>query len=254
MKTSEHINELAEALAIAQGSFEVAKKSGRNTFFKSPNHPEGSPYSTLEDILSACKPALAKNNLAVMQFPRLEDSMMIMTTRLMHKSGQFIEDDLPIRPKDTSAQAMGSVITYARRYHVASMLGIASEIDDDGNFANNGSDNNDNRPKTTSKPKPKQEPQPQKDKVQIPQDNQDKKPLIFQKNSDESREAFQKYRNKIPDHFWHMVEENMDGYEITKANVAAALREPLLLWEDEKKKHLLWEEEQKRQHSEEDPF
>ena len=76
---------------------------------------------------------LAKHGLSVMQLPTSDETAVTVTTLLMHSSGQFIESEpfkVLLTKKD--AQAAGSALTYARRYSLSSVLGIAWDDDDDG--------------------------------------------------------------------------------------------------------------------------
>jgi hypothetical protein len=123
MKASETINELAAALAKAQGAIKGAVKDSANPFFKSK-------YADLASVWDACRKPLADNGLSVVQFPRLANGMVEVTTMLMHSSGQFLSDDLNAEPKDTSPQGIGSTITYLRRYALAAVAGVAPEEDD----------------------------------------------------------------------------------------------------------------------------
>jgi len=106
------------------------KKSATNPFFKSK-------YATLEDSLSIATKTLAKYDLGVMQLNVTRDNGSCLVTRIIHKSGQFIEDGgVPLKLKDPNdAQKLGSAITYARRYGLQAMLGMIGEEDDDGNTA-----------------------------------------------------------------------------------------------------------------------
>lgn len=147
MRTSEAIDQIAVALSLAQSQFKIANKSGTNPFFKNSKNPDGSPYSTLEDILMACKEALGAHHLVVIQSPKIIESRLSMTTRILHKSGQWIEDDLSLKPKEDTPQGIGTTITYARRYQLGALLTIGSgEIDDDGNIAS-GKDTNEDKEK-----------------------------------------------------------------------------------------------------------
>ena len=129
MKTSEQVDEIYAALASAQSEMQSAIKSSTNSFFK------GSKYATFEDVKEACRIPLAKYNLGVVQAPEFEDGRLVLTTRIIHKSGQWMESSLSMRPKEDSPQAIGSTITYARRYALSAMLCISSDDDDDGNAA-----------------------------------------------------------------------------------------------------------------------
>jgi len=129
MKTSEQINELAAALAKAQGKITGALKDSANPFFKSK-------YADLASCWDACRQALSENGLAVIQVPStsIEGTGTYLVTTLTHSSGQWIQGSLIVAPKDDSPQAMGSALTYARRYALTAIVGIA-QVDDDGNAA-----------------------------------------------------------------------------------------------------------------------
>ena len=108
-----------------------ANKTGRNKAFGA-----GFMYSTIDDILNACTPELSKNGIVVMQFPEFVDSRLAITTRICHKSGQWIENTLSVKPDKDTAQSVGSAITYLKRYSLVAILGLAcGEEDDDGNAA-----------------------------------------------------------------------------------------------------------------------
>ena len=125
MRNSEQINELAVALNKAQADFMVAKKDAKNPFFKSK-------YATLNAVYEAVAEALLKNGLSVIQ-PIVGDAV---ETTIIHTSGQFITSSCPIVcAKQNDPQAMGSAITYARRYSLASLLGVMTDEDDDGEKA-----------------------------------------------------------------------------------------------------------------------
>jgi hypothetical protein len=127
MQSSEQINELATALAKAQGEITGALKDSANPFFKSK-------YADLASCWDACRAALSKNGLAVVQAPGTEATVTYLTTTLLHSSGQWMRSSLIVTPKDDTPQAMGSALTYARRYALTAMVGIA-QVDDDGNAA-----------------------------------------------------------------------------------------------------------------------
>lgn len=129
--TSEGINELVTALAKAQGQIQGAAKDSDNPFFKSK-------YADLASVWDACRNALSTNGLAVIQtLADCEFGKVRVITTLAHSSGQWIKSVLTLSPKDTSPQGIGSGITYARRYALAAIVGVAPE-DDDGNQATHG--------------------------------------------------------------------------------------------------------------------
>jgi ERF superfamily len=133
MQTSEQINELATALAKAQGEITGALKDSLNPAFKRPGQ-DGSKYADLASCWDACRAPLSKNGLSVVQGTQVTDGNLYLMTRLLHSSGQWMGSMTPVTPKDDSPQGMGSALTYARRYALTAMVGIA-QIDDDGNAA-----------------------------------------------------------------------------------------------------------------------
>lgn len=118
------------ALAKAQGEMKGAAKDSTNPHFKSK-------YAGLSSIWDACREQLHKNEIAVVQSPEIADGKMVLRTMLIHSSGETIEGFLPIQvAANATSQQVGSAITYARRYSLASMVGVApAEDDDDGNAA-----------------------------------------------------------------------------------------------------------------------
>lgn len=138
MERSEQINELALALSCAQGVMLPASKDSLNPFFKSK-------YADLAAVWEVCKEPLYKNGLSVTQHPNSEGNIVTIETMLLHKSGQWMGSKLSMISKDTTPQGIGSCITYARRYSLSSILGIASE-DDDGNAATHPNENNQEKP------------------------------------------------------------------------------------------------------------
>lgn len=132
MKTSDQINELATALAKAQGEFpdipkdKTAKVKGESKSGKAYEYTY--KYTDLATIIKCTRPALAKNGLSVIQL-LTENSIF---TRLAHSSGQFIEGSFPLA-MSRDMQDVGSDSTYIRRYCLSAILGIATEDDDDAN-------------------------------------------------------------------------------------------------------------------------
>ena len=123
MNKSEQINELATALAKAQGELENASKSSSNTHFKSK-------YADLAEILNTVRPVFALNGLSVTQCPSFEAGIVSVETILMHSSGQWMSSVISAPVSKQDAQGVGSAITYCRRYSLASVAGIAQEDDD----------------------------------------------------------------------------------------------------------------------------
>lgn len=135
MEKSQTIKELATALASFQSEVNAVKKDGNNPFFKSK-------YATLENIIETVREPLKKHELSFSQFP---SGVNGLTTILMHNSGEYLQSTITMTPKDNTPQGQGSAITYMRRYALSSILGIATEEDDDGNAAS--------KPKAVEAPK-----------------------------------------------------------------------------------------------------
>lgn len=127
---SEKINELIAALAKAQGKMDNAKQDKINPFFKSK-------YADLASIMEACRKVLSEHELAVVQTSCPVDGVNMLITTLAHSSGQWMRALLPINPVKNDPQAMGSAMTYMKRYALAAIVGIATE-DDDGEKASRG--------------------------------------------------------------------------------------------------------------------
>tara|TARA_B110000977_G_scaffold67301_1_gene91399 strand:- start:1439 stop:2002 length:564 start_codon:yes stop_codon:yes gene_type:complete len=123
MKSSESINELAAALCKAQGEMGGAVKDSSNPFFKSS-------YADLTSVIKAIKQPFADNGLSYTQFPINFEDRIGVETRLMHKSGQWLEMDYTLPTVKKDPQAAGAAITYARRYALQSMAGIPVADDD----------------------------------------------------------------------------------------------------------------------------
>jgi len=128
MNKSEQINELAAALAKAQGQMEGAKKDSDNPFFKSK-------YADLASVVDAIRGPFAEHGLAYVQAPApAEGNWVHVETILMHTSGQWISSTVEVPVTKEDAQGYGSALTYARRYGLQAIAGVAAE-DDDGNAA-----------------------------------------------------------------------------------------------------------------------
>lgn len=131
MTRSDSVARLAVALAKAQGTIEGAAKASLNPHF-------GHRYADLAATWDACRSALAANEIAVVQSPSTAGVLVSMTTLLLHGSGEWVESDpLQVEARDAAPQAVGSCLTYLRRYQLASMAGVAPEdqADDDAEAA-----------------------------------------------------------------------------------------------------------------------
>lgn len=146
METSGTIGELAKALSKAQAVIEGAKKSADNPYFKSK-------YADLSEVWDACRKPLTDNGLSIVQtsdFIPEHPDIVVIETMLCHASGEWMKGRLAMKPVKNDPQGVGSCITYARRYSLQSMVGIAPE-DDDGNAASQPE-----KPKHDTKPSHKE--------------------------------------------------------------------------------------------------
>jgi hypothetical protein len=129
MLSSEKVDQLALALVSVQEEMDVAPKDADNPYFNSK-------YADLATIWRTAQKVLPKNGLAVVQTMEPSDGTVVsVTTRLLHKSGQWIEGTVTMVPKKSDPQAIGSCITYARRYSLGAIIGMVTDEDDDGNVA-----------------------------------------------------------------------------------------------------------------------
>lgn len=124
---SEQITKLAGALSKFQSQLEAVKKDSANPFFKSK-------YAELSAVWDAIRDPLAANELAVIQEPSSANGRVVLTTTLLHSSGEYIRSSISFPVTKQDPQGYGSAITYARRYALQAITGIAPE-DDDGNAA-----------------------------------------------------------------------------------------------------------------------
>ena len=123
MRHSEQIDQIAQALSQAQKAIKGAKKDSSNPHYKSR-------YADLASVWDACRDALTAQGLAVVQSAGSVDGQLRVSTMLVHTSGQWFSDDLLVPVRDTGPQAVGSAITYGRRYSLAAFVGVAPEDDD----------------------------------------------------------------------------------------------------------------------------
>ena len=152
MEFSSNPVELFKALSSFQKEVTAAKKTSDNPFHHSK-------YADLAEVWDTIREPLTKNGLSVIQIPEFGEGVMtivteeknskepekskvttmtqaqlLITTVVAHVSGAFIKSTLAITPIKGDPQAVGSAITYGRRYSLTAVLGIAQD-DDDGNAA-----------------------------------------------------------------------------------------------------------------------
>lgn len=142
MIQSEQINELAAALAKAQGEMENAAKNAVNSHLKNR-------YADLAEIWNTVRGPLSRHGLSVVQSQALVDGAVEVDTLLMHTSGQWIRTTCAAAPAKMDPQGIGSAITYLRRYSLAAACGIAQEDDDGEGAKSNGRSQRQARPEPT---------------------------------------------------------------------------------------------------------
>lgn len=128
-EASQSIANIAKALAAAQGEMTGAAKSSTNPHFKNT-------YADLAAVWDAWRVAGPKHGLAVTQLTASGERGVTVRSILMHSSGEWIAGVLTMPLSKGDAQSVGSALTYARRYALSALVGIAPE-DDDGNAAAN---------------------------------------------------------------------------------------------------------------------
>lgn len=101
------------------------QKTGINPHFRNK-------YVPLEELMTQVLPVLNKHNFVLLQQPTTLDGEPALRYRLLHSSGETIEDIMPLLSKNADPQGQGSAITYARRYSLMSLLGLVADEDDDG--------------------------------------------------------------------------------------------------------------------------
>lgn len=129
---SEEIDKIVPALIKARGTFKAAVRDAKNDAFK--RNGVGSGYATLDSVIDAVTESLLANGIYYTQQTDVVDARTMLYTRFLHSSGQWIGGAYPVHPIKNDPQGEGSALTYARRYALMALAGIAPE-DDDGNAA-----------------------------------------------------------------------------------------------------------------------
>lgn len=125
--TDNHVAELNAALAAAQGEFPPIPK---DKTVKTANYEF--QYASLDTIIAALRPSLAKNGLSIVQLLEDTGTGPALRTELRHASGASVGSSFPLTRVPESPQQLGSLLTYLRRYALTALLGVAAEEDDDG--------------------------------------------------------------------------------------------------------------------------
>lgn len=127
--SSESLAGIMPALIKARSAFGSIQKNKTNPHLKNK-------YADLGSIFDAVQPALLANNIMLMQACGKAELGVTVSTRLVHASGEWIDYGEIVLPVDkATAQAVGSALTYAKRYALSAALSIFADDDDDGNAA-----------------------------------------------------------------------------------------------------------------------
>ncbi len=126
MNRSQECGELFAALAAAQAEYKPLVKNKKANY---------GMFADLSAIIEATSAALSKHGLCVSQNGSFSDGRVQTQTLLGHKSGQWIETSLSLKPRKDDEQGVAGAITYGRRYSLGPILGISAEDDDDGGSA-----------------------------------------------------------------------------------------------------------------------
>jgi hypothetical protein len=126
---SETLAKLADALSKAQGAMKPANRDKTNPFFKSK-------YADLASVWEAIRKPLADNGLAITQaITETTAASITVETRLLHASGEYITSVMSMPTGKGDIQALGSAISYGRRYALSALVGVVSDEEDDGEAA-----------------------------------------------------------------------------------------------------------------------
>src|SRR4051794_40577988 len=145
-RSSETIGAIAGALAKAQIELQNPEKSLSATI-RSPFPREGDRsfrYASLSSGLDLVRKSLGRHEIATVQTTSIDDGagLIRLTTTLAHSSGEWLASDWPVCPVSETAapHRMGAALTYARRYALFTLVGIAGEDDLDAPDLNGGLD------------------------------------------------------------------------------------------------------------------
>ena len=226
---SKDVGKLAEALAKAQGEIQAAVRDAKNPFHRST-------YADLCSVWEACRDPLSKNGLAILQPTAGNGNGTVeLITMLIHSSGQWIKGTLKVTPgkiikegqnrgsfqPSQDPQSLGSALTYARRYGLAAMVGVAPEgEDDDGERAMGRDSGNGHRTRSSGNNKPKLTTDQEKKKKRLvswlfAEANNDAKSVGATVKS-LTNNIYSNVNDMTPDHFdrfWEKCEKDVREFE-----------------------------------------
>lgn len=126
---SENIDIIAPALRKAKSTFQpiIKNRTATNTKFSYK-------YADFADCITAIEQALNENGLSFSQSVETEEAGKVLVTLLLHDSGQWLKSKFPLESvaigQGNAMQQIGAGVTYAKRYALCGILGVATEDDD----------------------------------------------------------------------------------------------------------------------------
>lgn len=121
---------LAAALSAFQAELPTIKKGNTAKIVTKTGQNFGYAYADLTDVTEKAFPLLTKHGLSFLATPTMMGELFVLHYELRHVSGDIVDGDYPL-PRQGTPQEMGSAITYARRYALTAVTGIAPGGDDD---------------------------------------------------------------------------------------------------------------------------
>lgn len=131
MRTSEETTNLMKAMIASAPEIRAIAKNKQAYGYK---------YATLDSLIDMLRDVLPKHGLWFTQIPTRSEEESVLTTRVFHESGEWLEDsilmtDTELQGKANDTQKLGASITYFRRYVLSSIFGVSADEDVDGNLA-----------------------------------------------------------------------------------------------------------------------
>lgn len=225
-RTSPELASLFEALSLAQGEITDPAKN------KSADLGRGGKYSyaDLADLLKIIRPVFAKHGLCLLQFTiNPHRGAVTIITRIGHKSGQWMESDLTLLVGDDKPQALGSMITYGRRYSVAGIAGISPDDDEDGKIGQDAAGSGQAGKSSWQSRQPANEQERKTGAVAAANAAALSTPVAdtFRLSTPALQHRLRDFLKKrnVHESLWETIAKKMDGKEMIDRNLNAALTE-----------------------------
>lgn len=152
MKAYKAIQAFNEALRKTQEACKyIAPKDSDNPAFARGNS-KGSRYASLTSVLQHAMPHALANGLTLSQRTEVRDEWVVLISVLSHDEGHSVTSEWPVARVTEKPQALGSALTYAKRYQTTCLFGLSADEDDDGNGANKSREENERPPQRREEP------------------------------------------------------------------------------------------------------